>query len=224
MLVVANCSARGRSSSVHLAMAPPSSTTISSIASSPARRWVMSSADRPVVAFSRSARIASAVGGSRCSPGSSRTAPGSRAAARGRAQPLALAAGQASAVRAGLGLEAGGQRVDPVVEADAGAARRRARPSVASRRARRRFSSSVVSKTCASWATRPTARAHVVAVEAVESRRRRASTEPLVVEEAQQHGGERRLARAAGADDGDAAARARGRGRRRRSAACAAPG
>ena len=60
-----------------------------------------------------------------------------------------------------------------------------------------------MSNTCASWATSPTTRAYGVAVE-----RRRIGTPPsvtvaLVVEEAQQHGGERRLARAARPDDRD---------------------
>ena len=177
----------------------------------------MSSVVCPRVASSRSPRIASAVGGVEVLAGlvedediGSRRSSARAMASRWRWPPDSRAPFSPTSV-----CKAGGQRRRPSRRGGPGAARRRSRSAVASRLARRRFSSIVVSKMWASWATRPTTRPARRRRRGGRSRCRRARPWPSWSQEAHEHVGERRLARAAGADERDASARVPGRGRRR---------
>ncbi len=186
---------------------PCSITSISSTCSRPTSRCVISSVVRAPVTSSRSATSASAVAVSRCSPGSSRIRIG-KSASRARASarrwrwpPDMRAPRSPTSVASPRGSEstqsssrACGQRVAQLVLA-----------RVALGQAQVLFQRAV--EYVHVLADQPHHAPDLVAVERVDLhavQRHRA----LIREEAQQHGSERRLARAAGADERYASARA----------------
>ena len=176
---------------------PASSTRISSMASRPASRWVIITVVRPRVSVHQIRRSrASAVGGIEVLAWLVEDQHGEAGQQdAGDAQPLTLAAGQAGAVLADLGVEPGAGARPPrraagrCVQGGAGWPAR-----LASRRANRRFSRSVVSKMWVSWAASPTTRRTSSPASGASSIPSRV-TEPLVRDEAQQDRGQRGLAR-----------------------------
>ncbi len=147
----APCECRARSTR------PRSSTSTSSTSSRPASRWVISSVARSRVASSRSATIASAVAcrdAPRARRGSSsgKSASSARAIARRWRWPPDMRAPRSpSSVFSPVG-----QSSRPVEQAAPRPGPRRSSSALAPRLASRRFSSSVLSNTCASCEASPT--------------------------------------------------------------------
>ena len=188
---------------------PPSSLTISSTRSRPSGRCVMRRTDRSLrrredVAHER-------LGGRRVEVRGRLVEERGRARRRGaRGRPRAAGAGRRRAAP-----PSSPTSVSSPSGSDATHSPRRTRPSaspelgVASPRVgrARRFSRIVASKTCASWPASANVAAHVLLPVARGRRGRRSSPALLRVEEPQQQVRDRRLARAARPDEGDAPAR-----------------